>query len=123
MSNASVEISNAAGAGSVVVASFETAGDKVGKITIAGGASQRFEKFDRLTVTAPQAAGRIRLLNHSKLALEIRHQAKSGHIDEHNVDIGGFRDLTVSPGDQLYIMTAVPQFEIPQPPLIFLARF
>jgi len=120
---ASVEIENGTGAGGVIVARFETAAEAVGTIHIPGGGKQLFEEFDRLTVSAPDAAGHLRLLNHSPWPFELMHQTKSGHTDNKQVSEGGFQDLTVSPGDQLYIVPHPPVFSIPDQPLLHFAQF
>lgn len=123
MDNASVEIENSSGAGGVIVARFETSAETVGTMHIAGGARQRFEQFDRLTVSAPNAAGRLRLFNHSPWPIELLRETKSGHTAYDQITVLGFHDVTVVPGDQLYIVPHPPIFSIPDQPLLYLAQF
>ncbi|WP_394688947.1 hypothetical protein [Hoeflea sp.] len=123
MEKASVEIENSTGAGGVIVARFETAAEAVGTVHIAGGSKQKFDEFDRLTVSAPDAAGHLRLFNHSPWPFDLMHQTKSGHTDNEQIEEGCFHDLTIAPGDQLYIVPHPPVFSIPDQPLLYLAHF
>ncbi|WP_026381652.1 hypothetical protein [Afifella pfennigii] len=123
MEGASVEIENGTGAGGVIVARFQTAADQVGTLHIAGGARQRFDAFDRLTVTAPKASGHLRLFNHATWPLGLVHETKSGHKIEAQITVSGFRDVTVAPGDQLTIVPQPAALAMPPPPHLYLAQF
>lgn len=126
MAQTDVELHNRSGAGGVVVARFETAADTVGTLHVAGGASQRFENFDRLTVTAPEAeAGQLRLLNHGRPRLELRlltAGAKGGEMRLHDLASGAFADVPVAGGQQLTIQRETSE-PLPAPPLVHFARF
>ncbi|ADZ69869.1 hypothetical protein [Polymorphum gilvum] len=123
MDHASVEIENGTGAGGVIVARFEVSSDSVGTVHIAGGARQRFDRFDRLTVTAPEASGHLRLFNHSPWPVDLTHETRSGHANKGQIAVTGFHDLVVAPGDQLTILPRPPAVVIPAQPVLFLAQF
>jgi hypothetical protein len=123
MKGTRVEIHNHVGAGAVIVARFETSGDSVGTMQIAGGGSQRFEEFDRLTVSAPEATGDLRLLNHGDADLKLWHETASGHVSDRMLDQNGFDDIKVAKGDQLYITAAAPAHVMPERPHLHHAVF
>ncbi|MDV4145525.1 hypothetical protein [Shimia sp. FJ5] len=123
MSRTKVEITNHSGAGTVIVARFETSAETAGNLMLAGGSSQIFEKFDRLTITAANEGvpGRLRLLNHDAADVVLRHMTKSGNVDEDRIPGNGFADVVVAGGDQIFLSEALPDLIFPERPILHMA--
>lgn len=121
MENSVIEVENLAGTG-VVVTKFQTADTAIGTLQIAGGARQRFENFDRLTLVAPDGAPKVRLVNHSPHPVDLYRETTKGHRFDCSVDDNEFLDTDIAGGEQVYILPRPEPFEIPDQPHLYGAR-
>jgi len=118
-----IEIENPAGSRTVVAGAFDYANQQaVAIVPIAAGARQRFDKFSRLTLSAPEGVLRVAVFNPSPLVLDIYRETRSERFLLGTIGVGQNWAGPVGRDEQLFIMPRLDLY-IPPPPRIVEARY
>jgi hypothetical protein len=112
-----LEISNPSGSKAVVVVCFEMGG-KIGQHQVAAGGTQRFSKFGRLTVEAPEGGGVVRLFNPSPLSVDAYVETKSERLLAATLKSNDRFDRSLEPGEQLFLLPRVELYVPPEPRIV-----
>lgn len=118
-----IEIENPAGSRAVVAGAFDYANQQpLPMVNIAAGVRQRFDKFSRLTVSAPEGAPSVRIGNPSPLVLDLYRETKTDRLLLGTIGVGQTWQGALAAGEQFFIVPRVDHY-IPPPPRIVEARY
>jgi len=118
-----IEVENPAGSRTVVAGAFDYANQQpLPMVNIAAGARQRFDKFSRLTLMAPEGTPAVLIVNPSPLVLDLYRETKTDRFLLGTIGVGQQASVPVAREEQLFIVPRADPY-IPPPPRIVEARY
>jgi hypothetical protein len=123
LEQSAIEVENPAGSRTVVAGAFDYANQQpLPMVHIAAGARQRFDKFSRLALVAPEGAPSVLVVNPSPLLLDVYRETKTERFLLCTVGVGQQVTVPIAREEQLFIVPRADPY-IPPPPRIVEARY